>query len=76
MNNRLFLLGLLFPTLSLLVSCGSKQFTQGKYDDIAEERLLDDQFNESDMRRIADTMAESLTQSKLIGSVRRPLWSW
>jgi hypothetical protein len=72
MKNRLFLWGLLFPTLSLLVSCGSKQFTQGKYDDIAEERLLDDQFNESDMRRIADTMVESLTQSKLIGSVRRP----
>ncbi|NBV50788.1 penicillin-binding protein activator LpoB [bacterium] len=60
------------PALMLLVSCGSKQFTQGKYDDINEERLLDDQFNESDMRRIADTMVESLSQSRVISSVRQP----
>jgi uncharacterized protein (TIGR02722 family) len=72
MNNHFFFISLLFPALLLLVSCGSRQFTEGKYDDIAEERLLDDQFNESDMRRIADTMVESLTQSKLLGSLRKP----
>jgi uncharacterized protein (TIGR02722 family) len=72
MNSRIFFLSLLFPALSILISCGSKQFTQGKYDDIDEERLLDDQFNESDMRRIADTMVQSLTQSKLFNSARKP----
>ena len=60
------------PVLLILVSCGSKQFTQGKYDDINEDRLLDDQFNESDMRRIADTMVQSLSESRVISSVRRP----
>lgn len=55
-----------------LASCGSKQFTQGKYDDINEDRLLDDQFNESDMRRIAETMVQSLSESRVISSVRRP----
>lgn len=63
---------LLIPSLFLVVSCGSKQFTQGKYDDINEDRLLDDQFNESDMRRIADTMVQSLSESRVISSVKRP----
>lgn len=47
-------------------ACGSKQFTEGKYDDMSEERLLDDKFNESDMRQIADTMVKSLTESVVI----------
>lgn len=63
---------LFLPITLMLVSCGSKQFTQGKYDDINEDRLLDDQFNESDMRRIADTMVQSLSESRVISSVRRP----
>ncbi|NBT59870.1 penicillin-binding protein activator LpoB [bacterium] len=49
-----------------LTSCGSKQFTQGSYDDLSEDRLLDDKFNESDMRQIAETMVSSLTQSRLV----------
>lgn len=72
MRNRLMLSILALPILLILASCGSKQFTQGKYDDLSEERLLDDQFNESDMKRIADTMVDSLSSSKLLGGVRRP----
>lgn len=71
-TNRFFQLSLLAPALLLIVSCGSKQFTQGKYDDINEDRLLDDQFNESDMRKISETMVESLSQSRVISSVRKP----
>lgn len=55
-----------------LAGCGSQQFTQGSYDDVAEDRLLDDKFNESDMRRIADTMTESLSQSPLIKNAKKP----
>jgi len=68
------MLRIVFVFLGLigLTSCGSKQFTQGKYDDINEERLLDDQFNESDMRRIAETMVQSLSESRVVSSVRRP----
>lgn len=69
---RFLQLSLLTPALLLVVSCGSKQFTQGKYDDINEDRLLDDQFNESDMRKISETMVESLSQSRVISSVRKP----
>lgn len=64
----------LFAATFLLASCGSRQFTQGKYDDMSEERLLDDKFNESDMRQIAETMVKSLTESAMIaGSKKRPV---
>ncbi len=55
----------------VLVGCGSRQFTQGKYDDMAEDRLLDDKFNESDMRQIADTMIQSLTGSAVIAEGKK-----
>lgn len=59
--------GMLFcAALLVLSSCGSRQFTQGSYDDVSEDRLLDDKFNESDMRQIAETMVSSLTQSRLV----------
>ncbi len=63
------LLGLLGLGIS---GCGSKQFTQGNYDDLSEDRLLDDKFNESDMRQIADTMVKSLTESLVIREAKKP----
>lgn len=57
-----------------LTGCGSQQFTQGEYDDMAEDRMLDDKFNEGDMRRIADTMVASLTGSSIVqGTNKRPV---
>lgn len=55
-----------------VVGCGSRQFTQGSYDDLSEDRLLDDKFNESDMRQIADTMIKSLTESPVIRDAKKP----
>jgi uncharacterized protein (TIGR02722 family) len=55
-----------------VLGCGSKQFTQGSYDDMSEERLLDDKFNETDMRQIADTMIKSLTESAVIRDAKKP----
>jgi penicillin-binding protein activator len=67
MTKRSFFALVLAGGASLFFSaCGSKQFTQGKYDDMSEERLLDDKFNESDMRQMADTMVKSLTESLVI----------
>lgn len=54
-----------------MLGCGSRQFTQGSYDDISEDRLLDDKFNESDMRQIADTMVKSLTESLVIREAKK-----
>lgn len=54
-----------------LSGCGGRQFSQGSYDDMAEDRLLDDKFNESDMRMIADTMVKSLTDSAVIRELKK-----
>jgi penicillin-binding protein activator len=63
MKRQFLILPLLAGFCLFFTACGSKQFTQGKYDDMSEERLLDDKFNESDMRQIADTMVQSLVGS-------------
>lgn len=52
--------------LLFFTACGHREFTQGKYDDLSQDRLLDDKFNESDMRMIADTMIQSLASSPVI----------
>lgn len=57
--------------LAALSGCGSRQFSQGSYDDLSEDRLLDDKFNESDMRMIAETMVKSLTDSAVIREAQK-----
>lgn len=58
----------------LFAGCAGRQFTEGKYDDMSEDRLLDDKFNESDQRRIAETMIQSLTESAVVReSKKRPV---
>lgn len=65
-------LSVLIPCVVVfLTGCASQQFTKGSYDDIAEDRLLDDKFNESDMRRIADYMADSLANSALVQKMKK-----
>ncbi len=66
-----YISGVVLP-LVFFTSCGSKEFTQGKYDDMSEERLLDDKFNETDQRMIADTMIQSLTQSAVVAQAKKP----
>jgi PBP1b-binding outer membrane lipoprotein LpoB len=62
----------LLAMLALVSGCAQKQFTEGKYDDMSEDRLLDDKFNESDMRQIADTMIQSLVGSVVIQERKKP----
>lgn len=70
---RRFPLFLSLVAFAFLVSaCGSKQFTRGEYDDMSQDRLLDDKFNETDMRLIAERMVESLTGSRVITELRKP----
>jgi uncharacterized protein (TIGR02722 family) len=65
--------GLIGATVGLLAltGCGSRQFSQGKYDDLSEDRLLDDKFNESDMRIIAEAMVKSLIDSPVIREAKK-----
>jgi len=43
-----------------------RAFTEGKYDDPSETRLLDDKFNEADLQQMAQTMINSLLQSPVV----------
>jgi penicillin-binding protein activator len=66
-------LALIAPLAFLFfTACAEKQFTQGSYDDISQDRLLDDKFNDADMRKIADTMIKSLTESAVVREAKKP----
>jgi uncharacterized protein (TIGR02722 family) len=69
--HRTIIAGLLLLVMVYSAGCGHKEFTEGKYDDMSQDRLLDDKFNESDMRMIADTMIKSLTESAVIQGTRK-----
>lgn len=43
-----------------LGACANRQFTQGEYDDVNEDRLLDDKFNESDAKYLIENMIVSM----------------
>lgn len=58
----------------LMVACGTKTFTKGKYADPNEVALLDDQFNENDMQLLSNKLAESLIEYEKIKSAKdRPV---
>lgn len=67
---RRFATVFLLLVLGLAGCAGNRQFTEGSYDDMSEERLLDDKFNETDMRMIAETMVQSLVGSPVIVEFR------
>lgn len=64
-------IGLSVLAMMFFSACGSKEFTEGKYDDLSQDRLLDDKFNESDMRMIADSMVKSLVDSAVIREAKK-----
>jgi len=67
-------LGLYIPLFltAFLISCGSRQFTEGSYDDPDKVRLLNDEFNESDAQQLAQEMINSLQQAPAILSAKKP----
>ncbi|MEZ4813881.1 MAG: penicillin-binding protein activator LpoB [Bdellovibrionota bacterium] len=58
--------------LLLLSACGSRQFTQGEYDDPNVVRHLDDEFNESDAQVLSQEMIVSLQQHPTITAAKTP----
>ncbi len=66
-RSTLGILGLVF-----LSACGSRQFTQGEYDDPNIVRHLDDEFNESDAQVLSQEMIVSLQQHPAITAAKKP----
>ena len=64
-----------FSSLGLLVllsACGSRQFTQGEYDDPNVVRHLNDEFNESDAQVLSQEMIASLQVHSSISTAKTP----
>ncbi len=60
-------------TLVLTSGCGSKQFSDGGYDeDVNEANLLDDRWSESDMQKAVEALVKSATSHYAISSSKRP----
>lgn len=66
------LAGFFFIIILWLTSCAERQFTEGSYDDLSKARLLDDKFNETDMRMIGDFIADSLSHSSVTKHYKKP----
>ncbi|NCN27885.1 penicillin-binding protein activator LpoB [bacterium] len=56
----------------LLTACGSRQFTQGEYDDVNEVRHLDDKFNESDAAILIEEMVGSMAEHPVFSKSKLP----
>jgi uncharacterized protein (TIGR02722 family) len=56
----------------LLSACGSRQFTQGEYDDVNEARMLDDKFNESDAALLIEEMVDSMAKHPVFTQTKLP----
>ncbi len=67
LNMLLGVSGLLFVS-----ACGSRQFTQGEYDDPNVVRHLDDEFNESDAQSLSAEMIVSLQAHPVITTAKTP----
>jgi len=56
----------------LLASCSSQRaFTKGEYTDPDKVILLDDKYNESDMKIMADALVDSLLKHQIISSAKK-----
>lgn len=53
----------------VLVACGPRMYSKGKYGDPTQEELLSDKFVESDLQRIAEDVTESLLGDPILKEV-------
>ncbi|MFH1222706.1 MAG: penicillin-binding protein activator LpoB [Pseudomonadota bacterium] len=62
---------ILTASLLILSSCSSNRaFTKGEYTDPDRVILLDDRYNESDMKIMADALVDSLMKNKIITAAK------
>lgn len=66
------MLVLIVPVLVLASCSGSRAFTKGEYTDPDRVILLDDRYNESDMKIMADALVDSLMKHPVITGAKKP----
>lgn len=64
---------LLIASCAALASCGPKAFVKGDYDsDVEKNNLLNDQWSETDMQKVAHDLVASMTQHPVINNAKTP----
>jgi len=64
---------ILIISIFVLASCsGGRAFTKGEYTDPDRVILLDDRYNESDMKIMADALVDSLMKHPVITEAKKP----
>lgn len=63
---------ILFSSVLALSACAPKAFVNGKYDDVERENLMNDEFSETDMQKIAKDLVASLTNNPAISNAKKP----
>jgi uncharacterized protein (TIGR02722 family) len=55
-----------------ITACGPKAFVKGDYEDANKENLLNDQWSETDMQKVAKTLVDSLVAHPVIDRAKTP----
>jgi uncharacterized protein (TIGR02722 family) len=61
-----------FVLCSSILACGPKAFVKGSYDDANRENLLNDEWSETDMQKVAKSLVESLISHPVIDKAKTP----
>lgn len=67
-----FYLGMFMVVALVIQGCGTRQFSDGSYDDVNKENLLDDLWSETDMQKAVNDVVASLLKTRAIAEAKRP----
>lgn len=62
----------LLGLFSLISACGPKAFVKGSYEDTNKENLLNDEWSETDMQKVAKSLVDSMIAHPVINNAKTP----
>lgn len=62
----------LLGLFSLISACGPKAFVKGSYEDTNKENLLNDEWSETDMQKVAKSLVDSMITHPVINNAKTP----
>jgi len=59
-------------SVALVTGCGPKAFVKGDYEDVEKENNLNDQWSETDMQKVVQSLVSGMVQHPSISNAKRP----
>lgn len=72
MKKMMLLMSLASLAVLGIAACGPKAFVKGSYDDTNRENLLNDEWSETDMQKVAKALVDSLVAHPVIDKAKTP----